>query len=170
MSLLSRSESKAFTLSFLTWLIYCQMTFLWKDSSDLGTGSKRQRRCVRMEGRFEERSKLSRLSHLANCAALHVCMQIVMCGLLQCARWSVFEVDVMTCTLFTIHNHDQAKHRPFLLGPFLHQSHRLLLRAGHLAQTLNHSYVNLPMTYQAQCHRDSLLIPERSLHWITVTS
>lgn len=47
LGVLSISETKAFTLSFLTWLIYCQMAFLWKYSGDLGTGSERQRRGVR---------------------------------------------------------------------------------------------------------------------------
>lgn len=46
---------------------------------------------------------------------------------------------------------------PFPLPP-LHEPHRLLLRPDCLAQTLNHGYVNLPMTYEAHCRTVCLLI------------
>lgn len=117
-------------------------------------------------GGFEERSKLSQLAHTEVAVQLWVAARkIATCRSL----WRVFEADVMTCAPFTIHNHHPAKHSyraPFLLS----KSIRLLLRGGHLAQTLNHSYVNLLTIYEAQCHTDSLLILEGSLRWITVTT
>lgn len=166
-SALSRSESKAFTLSPRHMAV--SLTDDFPPGGEAVILGPRQREVEEvLEDKGEVWGKIKAVTthtHRSHCAASGRRAKDSNMPFAVACLWSGRD------DLYAIRNSQSPPGQTLLPGPFfLSKSIRLLLRGGHLAQTLNHSYVNLPMIYEAQCPTDSLLILEGSLRWITVTT
>lgn len=166
-SALSGSESKAFTLSPRHMAV--SLTDDFPPGGEAVILGPRQRE---VEGVLEDKGEVwgkikavTTHTHRSHCAASGRRAKDSNMPFAVACLWSGRD------DLYAIRNSQSPPGQTLLPGPFfLSKSIRWLLRGGHLAQTLNHSYVNLPMIYEAQCPTDSLLILEGSLRWITVTT